>query len=655
MVASIRRELLNVEQQDIALCLRSVRHRNFMPGQSVHLSLPNSGCHGIQTSRKYDCLHFVNFLLETVHQDALWPLHVSRADSLPVEIRDQQLRMHHNYIIFMWPEEMGGDILETLVTQLDDLQLTLSWNPRAKFLVVVTENDTGSTQSLAVKICEIMWNMNRIINVVILIPRADVLLVEGEIHILDLYTWFPYERSDCAKPSEVFLVGQCLPDNNGKFSSNASLFPDKIPNNLHGCPIRVSASQLIPYVISTSNYTDSDGNVVYTYRGLEIEYLLLVAEAANLTMLFLPPAEGDVKDSHLQQLLQVFSGTSDVAIGHFPLNFLLLPYADPTITVVFDTLRWYIPCPRPVSRMEMVMGVYTSPVWCSIALVFFLTALVFWRSANVPHGSLVTESHVYREILSCACVVWSVSLGVAVPEMPRSSKLRALFSLFLCYCFVMDVVFHAYFISYLVKPGYHHDISNLDELVESGLTYGKEENLEFFLRLAKYHEQERFKSFVDCSDRFRCLERVFLQGDITMLSPVTDVMYALSHIGMTQSRKILCTLDDGVFRLDVSMYLTKGHPLLDLFNKVIRRCIEAGLVAKYWSDVIFYVHLQHMGTSKEPGCEVCSDMYFVFSLSHLRVAFAVLVFGLTLSVIVFLAELLCKCHSKSRKIATSGL
>jgi hypothetical protein len=493
--------------------------------------------------------------------------------------------------------------------------------------------------------------MNRIINVVILLPNSDDQLLHGEIHILDLYTWFPYETSICAKPTQVVLMDQCLSDNNGQPSNSTYLFPNKIPNNLQGCPIRVSTSELMPYVISTNNYTDSDGNTIYKYRGLEMEYLLLLAESTNLTVVFLPPAEGDVKDTHFQQLLEVSSGISDVAIGHFPLNLILTAYADPTVTIVFDTLRWYVPCPRPVPRLEKVTGVCTLPVWCSIVLVFILIAFVFWRSANVTYSALVTESRNYREVSRCVYIVWSASLGVPVPEMPRSSKLRFIFSLFLCYCFVIGIVFQGHLISFLVSPGYHNQISNFDELVESGLPYGKDENLEFFMRLAKYYEQEKFESYFDCSARHKCLERLFIDGDITMLSPIIDVMYVLSNVGMAQNRKLICTVDDKVFPLDISLYLTKGHPLLDLFNTVIRRCTEAGLVAKYWSDLIFYNHLQHVGKSKVPSCEVSSGMYFVFSLSHLKVAFVVLIFGLILSAIVFLAELIS--HSKWHILATS--
>jgi hypothetical protein len=366
---------------------------------------------------------------------------------------------------------------------------------------------------------------------------------------------------------------------------------------------------------------------------------------------FLPPIEGDFQEQSVKSLVALSSGTSDVAIGHYPLNIVVIPFADPTVTIIFDSLRWFVPCPRPVSRMGKIMGAFTVSVWFNISVVFILTALIFWRSANVPYSHVVvTESQNYREIHRCLFIVWALSLGVSVPKKPRNLKLRAFFSLFLCYCFVVGTLFQATFISFLVNPGYHTAISNFDELLETGLPYGKIESMEYFMHLIHYYEPDRFRSYFGCPDHHKCLQRLFVDGDITMFTPMLDAMYVLSHMGMSQNRELLCTLNDKVFPLDVAIYLAKGHPLLHLFNVVIRRCIEAGLVQKYWSDTIFRIHLQHAADSKEPSCVVCNDMYFVFTLSHMKVAFVVLFGGFILSATVFVIELVYKCRSKAQTV-----
>jgi hypothetical protein len=98
------------------------------------------------------------------------------------------------------------------------------------------------------------------------------------------------------------------------------------------------------------------------------------------------------------------------------------------------------------------------------------------------------------------------------------------------------------------------------------------------------------------------------------------------------------------------MLLLKGHPVIESFNVAIRHCFEAGLGDKYWSDLQFNLTLQNMRESEETDCQTCSDMYFVFALTHLRVAFVVLGFGHVLSVAVFVAELICKWLSKRWKV-----
>jgi hypothetical protein len=487
-----------------------------------------------------------------------------------------------------------------------------------------------------------------------MVPNSDDWLPDGDIHSLDLYTWFPYTTTSCAEPTQVFRIDQCLPDNNGQASSSKSLFPNKIPYTLRGCSIRVSAVELKPYVILTNSYNNSDGNTVYSYRGLEIEYLLLLAEATNLTVVFLPNPKGELEEKVVNALLTVATGASDVAIGHLPLNAVTIPFADPTATIIFDTLRWFIPCPRPVSRMGKIMKVFTVSVWFNVVVVFILTALIFWRLANVPYSHMiVTESQSYKKINRCLYIVWALSLGVSVPEKPRTLQLRAFFSLFLWYCFVVGTIFQATCVSFLVNPGYHTAISNFDELVETGLPYGKIEKLENFMRLVSYYEQDRFKSHVDCSDHHKCLQRLFVDGDITIFAQMVDAMYVLSHISMSQNRKLLCTLNDNTYPLDTAMYLTKGHPLLHLFNVVIRRSIEAGLAQKYWTDMLFRIHSDHATDSKEPSCVVCNEIYFVFTLSHVKVAFVVLFLGFLLSAIVFLMELASKCLSEQHTVTVT--
>jgi hypothetical protein len=230
-------------------------------------------------------------------------------------------------------------------------------------------------------------------------------------------------------------------------------------------------------------------------------------------------------------------------------------------------------------------------------------------------------------------------MGVSVPEMPRTPKLRILFLIFVCYCFAMNTVFQAFFTSFLVAPGYGKKIASFDDLMHSDLMYGRQIVIERGLELLSMNDYKdltlpRF----ECADYATCMQRVFTKGDITTMSLKIDAEYVFLKVNGHSGKKMLCTVNETVTTLDTVMCLTKGHPLLDRFNAVIRCCMETGLVEKYWSELNHNLQLQNLDKFRDGDCEVCSKMYFVFSLSHLRVAFLVLGFGYFLSAIVFLFE-----------------
>jgi len=88
----------------------------------------------------------------------------------------------------IWLELEDEDIVEILRIQMSHLQHDelLQWNPRGRFVVVVSDQDSSSLMSEALKIYEIMWMDYETVNTVVLIPDSS-----GNYTLLDLYTGFP--------------------------------------------------------------------------------------------------------------------------------------------------------------------------------------------------------------------------------------------------------------------------------------------------------------------------------------------------------------------------------------------------------------------------------------------------------------------------------
>jgi nitrate reductase NapAB chaperone NapD len=85
---------------------------------------------------------------------------------------DTTAEINHSYIILIWREQEDEDIIDILRTQLNQLKdgELLQWNPRGRFVVVVTDKDSSSVISEALKIYEIMWMEYKAVNTVVLKP-----------------------------------------------------------------------------------------------------------------------------------------------------------------------------------------------------------------------------------------------------------------------------------------------------------------------------------------------------------------------------------------------------------------------------------------------------------------------------------------------------
>jgi hypothetical protein len=471
---------------------------------------------------------------------------------------------------------------------------------------------------------------------------------------LNLYTWFPFKVGRCGEIQDVVLLDEWLFVNNGTFSENAHLYPSKIPKNLMGCPIKIGTAGIDPYVIMTENYTQNDGSTAYKITGLSVEVLKLVCEKMNLSAIFLPPTLNVELESYAITLAELDEGLTDLVTGLF----FLIPIV---VSSSFDTTIPYtqlngnmlLPCPKAIPGTEKILTTFSLSVWLTIGLVLLLTTAVFWCAGNGPYRSVCNETHIYRSLSNCLHNVWAVFMGVSVPQQPTTSSLRVFFFLYVCFCFAISSVFQAFFVSYLVEPKYGKKLETLNELLGSDVVYGYHPFINFFKDTADYPEfvkfLERKRLQEDCSDVRKCAERIITKKDIASIIAPLFAIYVAREMGTVDVGKVVCSLDEEVISAGATVLFKKGNPLLDKFNILIRRYLEAGLLENQWTE------LQHGASLRGGGRirEAAGDVFFAFCLSHLMPAFVVLLVGTVLSSVVFSVELIVNCLCKRKKTKDS--
>jgi hypothetical protein len=122
-------------------------------------------------------------------------------------------------------------------------------------------------------------------------------------------------------------------------------------------------------------------------------------------------------------------------------------------------------------------------------------------------------------------------------------------------------------------------------------------------------------------------------------------IYVATQMGTVDVGKVICSFDETFMTLGVVFLFKKGNIILDRFNVLMRRYLEASLLERIWTE------LQHRAALRGGGTFINADSekFFAFSVSHLMPAFVVLIVGTVLSSAVFIAELIVNCLCKRRK------
>ena len=115
-------------------------------------------------------MELVDLVLQDVYVDTCCPVQI-----LPPKTElDKTAEINHSYIIFIWREQEDEGVIDILRTQMNHLQhdKLLQWNPRGRFVVVVTDQDSSSLMSEALKVYEIMWMYYKAVNTVVLMSES---------------------------------------------------------------------------------------------------------------------------------------------------------------------------------------------------------------------------------------------------------------------------------------------------------------------------------------------------------------------------------------------------------------------------------------------------------------------------------------------------
>jgi hypothetical protein len=622
--------------------VRDIAEQRFPPGGVLLVSFPAAANESSQRTRQLQCRlgnqfsdpHIEYDLLQELNEQRQWTIDIHTAGSI-IDDNYNYGYKYHSYLI------LSRTDMKELADRLNDLQSIESWNSRARFLVLILGNifDT-SQQELLVTVRDMFWDSYRVCDILVLVPvlvpgSHDISKNAVPLYAFDGYSWYPYSSQTQRVDSlDIIHVHRFIWENNMKLSESDIFREKNIHRNFHGCPISVS-SPLKSYSWSGNNHT-----LVYSYY--EMDVLYLVCEILNLTVDHRPPAPLDVENviNIVTAVQDVILGISELVVGDIPIDQRINLYLDNTHPHEFHEYRWFVPCGRHLSRIGIMSRIFSYQVWIVSFLSFCMTVILIWFLSKNFSVNNRQECVKYKKISGCITNLWAVTLGVSVPQKPRTKFVRILFALFVVHSYAMNTVYQIFFTSFLVDPGTARQILSLEELLESGIEYGYVAHWDFTFNTSDDMTHRKIMlGRSNCTDRLYCFGRVDVLGDFAYFDSDEAKNMYLSK----EKNGRLCAIEDGYVVLKFAMYLEKGSYFKDHINYALSIISEQGFSRKLESKKYnndWYnskTNKTLMPAEDETGF---NKTYFSFSTSHLAFAFYIHILGCSVGLVVFLTEII---------------
>jgi hypothetical protein len=305
-----------VEQRHLVSCVVTVAQQHFPVGRTIQLSSTGDDNHA-------------KSVLEGIHPLEFWPVQLT--EPIKVFVSRPIEQKTNSYIILTRN-------VKDFTVQAEMLYGRSSWNSRGLFLIVVTIKVPNSAE-LALSIIRELWQIGRGYSVVLVVQQDD---------LLNLYTWFPYSSHDnCADVKNVILINQWVMEGEGKFVREGSLYPRKFPTNFHGCTVNLSALM--------------KGGIEDAFLG---QYFLTHNITRNYVNHFrdLFPQE-----THILTCMQsLWDRESDIVFGGLLLVGEEISNAEHIYPYFTVQHNWFVPCPKPLSRLQRISHIFSPSVWVAI-------------------------------------------------------------------------------------------------------------------------------------------------------------------------------------------------------------------------------------------------------------------------------------------------
>jgi hypothetical protein len=558
-----------------------------------------------------------------IHAVTSWPV-LTLGTNSNARVGGNTAEKHGAAIFLLNGEDFNYEIfiLQNMLMTLGNFSL---WNPRAFYFIASTfvPHTAHSQHTVADFILKKFADSN--IFKVILLIQEPVQINNSEIRFkpfsIDIFTLSLHgPEKKYSKFFKVTFLDRWVSGEErtrAGFRNNAKLFRSKPVTDLQGLNITVHYSAWAPLVMSSE--TNDSTRSTPCDEGLEVRIMKTVAEKTNFSF--------DFQVAKKNIAWQATFGAQWMQTN-------LLAHVDATWTHFTGALTWFVPREREIPSWQSLIKIFNPSCWLLVFLSYLLGSIIFWVLGNTQSRDKETAS--FRSITLIFMNTLGMILSESVYNKPRHTRSQIFFFLWCFYCMQVNTAYQSSLIGFLTNPGHLSRIYDVDSLLESGLELGIQNGSQHLFGDASDPRNKRvLKALIECDEQNidMCLNRMAYDGDLAVAAGRVGLEFLAHTKYMKNGKPLFVPFKDNIKHGYMVVYLKKGSILLERINSIVLRLQNAGIIDKWVNDIRRKFGKHFDNASFEDG--VC-----VLTVAHLQGAFYLLLFGVIVSVTIWLLEIM---------------
>lgn len=325
----------------------------------------------------------------------------------------------------------------------------------------------------------------------------------------------------------------------------------------------------------------------------------------------------------------IMNKKADFAIGKFALTVVRNKFMTPTFSYYSSPLIIVVPYGKLLTSLERLLKPFRRFVWLFVLVTCFL-GVVFIVFVRHKCKKDVQDFVLGSKNTSPLFNMFVVLLGGSLVKLPRRNFARTLLSMFLLYCLVIRNSYTGALFTFIRSDNIRKpSLNSIDEMFDQNFTfYMVATAAELTKAFPKIHQRRTIiRAEIVPRIRNKMTDPEFQGG---LLSSLDQIVYfnAINHKNFT-----INVSSEKLSTFHYAIYFEKESPFVHNFDLEILEYRANGLINNFVDKFVQLRYMKRLNVRKAPKA-LC--------FSQVMGSFKILIFGLSLSSVVAVLELLSK-------------